>query len=84
MVLSRVGLRPCVVEDGFHALHWKMLRYLEFGCCMRVLRVFRRRCVVRDVSGCCKAGLLRVEDVWFIDGVVVWGGSAVLTGFMAR
>ena len=24
MVVSAVRLRPCVVGDGFHALHWKM------------------------------------------------------------
>ena len=54
--------------DGFHALHWKMLSWIEFGRCVRVLRVLRRRWVVRDVSGGCKMGLFWVDDIWCIVG----------------
>ena len=42
MVVSAVRLRPCVVGDGFYALHWKVLSWLEFGRCVKILRVLRR------------------------------------------
>jgi hypothetical protein len=83
MVVSAIRLRPCLVGDGFHALYENMLSWLEFGRCVRVLRVLHRRWVVRDFSGGCMMGLLRVVDIWcVVGGVLVWGGSVVLTGFL--
>jgi len=61
MAVSIVGLRPFVVGDGFHALHWNMLSWLEVGRCTWVLRGLRRQWVVRDVSGGCMLVLLRME-----------------------
>jgi hypothetical protein len=75
--VSVVRLRPLVVGDGFHALHWKMLSWLEFGRCMRVLRVLRRRWVVRDVSGGCMMDLLRVEGIWCVVGGSLFGVVAL-------
>jgi len=34
MGMSGVRLRPCVVGEGFHALHWKMLSWFRFSCWM--------------------------------------------------
>ena len=68
MVVLAVRLRPYVVGDGFHALLWKMLSWLEFGRRVRVLLVLRRRWVVRDVSCDRMMGLLRVEDIWCVVG----------------
>jgi len=68
MLVSVVRLRPCVVEDGFHALYWNMLSWLEVGRCMRVLRILRRRWVERDVSGGCMVGLLRVVGICCVVG----------------
>ena len=82
MVVSFVRLRPCVVGIGLHVLQWKMSSWLELGRCMRFLHVLRRRWVVRVASGGCMMGLLRVEGIWcVVGGVVMWGGSVVLTGF---
>jgi len=68
MVVSAVRFRPCVVEYGLHALHLKMLSWLEFGRCVRILRVLRRRWVVRDFRGDCMMGFLRVGDIWCVVG----------------
>jgi len=78
--------RPCVVGKGFHALHWKMLSWLEFGRCMWVLRILRRGWVVRDICGGCVMGFLRVEVVWCVGGgsmyaVVALYGLTLLGGF---
>ena len=62
MVVSIVGLMPCVAGDGFHALHdWNMLSWLEVGGCTWVLCGLRREWVVRDVSDGCMLALVRVE-----------------------
>jgi len=68
VVVSGVGLRPCVVGGGFHALYWNMLSWLEFGRYTWVLRCLRRGWVLQDVSGGCMLGLVRVEVAWFIYG----------------
>jgi hypothetical protein len=80
MVVSVVKLRLCVVGEGFYALHWKMLSWLKFGRCMRVLRVLRSAWTVRDARSGFMIGILRVE----VYGVLVWGnvrvGSVVMVG----
>jgi hypothetical protein len=68
MIVSVVGLRLCVVGDGFHILHLNMLSWLGCGRCVRVLRVLRRECVVRDVSGGCMMCSLWVVDVCYVVG----------------
>ncbi len=61
MLLSGVGLRPCVVGDGFQDLHWYILRWLEF-CFIWVLRVLPPWRAVRVVNGGCMLGFMRAED----------------------
>ena len=68
VVVSVIGLRLCVVGDGFRALHWNMLSWLEFACWAWALRVLRRRWVVRGVSGGWMFGLARAGIAWFMCG----------------
>ena len=77
MVVSAVRLKPCVVGDGFLALHWKMLSWLEFDRCVRILRVLRWVWVVREVSGGCMMGSLRVGDIWCVVGGLLCGMVAL-------
>ena len=48
---SGVRLRLCVVGEGFHPLHWKILSWLVVDFCTRGFLVLRREEVVGDVSG---------------------------------
>ena len=50
-LMSGARLRLCVVGEGFHPLHWKMLSWLVVDFCTRVFRVLRREEVVCGVSG---------------------------------
>ena len=50
-------LRLCVLEEGFHVLHWKMLSWLVFVGYVRGLR-FRWEWIARfDMGGCTVEGL---------------------------
>ena len=69
MGVSDVRVRPCVVGEGFHALHWKMLSWFVFGCLMRALRILRWPWVVRDARGEFIVGFLRVIGLWCVG----WG-----------
>jgi hypothetical protein len=40
-----------VLEEGFHALHWKMLSWWEFGCCVWGARFSRWIWVLRSFRG---------------------------------
>ncbi len=52
-----VGWKARAASDGFHALHWNMFSWFEFGGCMGVLHVFRRGWVVLCMIGGCMLGL---------------------------
>ena len=59
MVVSAVGLRPCVVGDESHALHLNILSRLELTRWAWVFLGLRRRWVVRGVSGGWMLSLVR-------------------------
>ena len=46
----------------------EFMSWLEVCRCVRVLRVLQWRWGVRNVSGGCMMGLLRVEDIWCLVG----------------
>jgi hypothetical protein len=58
-----VRLRLCVLGEGFHALHWKMLSWFVFDCCVRALRFFRCEWIV-----CAGRGGFMVKVLWFVGG----------------
>ncbi len=77
---SGVRLGFCVLWEGFHALHWKMLSWLVFIGSMWVLRL-RCEWIVRSGKGGCMW-----EGVWSfgegsLGGVGVCGWRAHLRGF---
>ena len=68
IVVLALGLWPCVVGDGFHALHGNMLSWLDFARWIWILRVLRQRSVVRGVRGRLMLSLAREGVAWFVGG----------------
>ena len=77
--VSRGGVMPSLVGDGFHALHWNRFRW--FGCRSNMLRGFLFRWVGREVVGGWNLCLGRFGVGWVLSEWVSRVGRSRSLGF---